>query len=199
MNKLNQKTLILAYQFLKQRRFGIFMRTIELDLMAEMQCSNGQTLEQLSKNQAVMLVFLRHFGCSFCREALHEISKIYDETLAEGTQIVFVHMTDYATAKPYFEKYNFKDAIQISDLDCKYYADFGLVKKGGKQLLGLSSFVRGFQSTVLQGHGLWAALGDGFQMPGVFLIQDSEVKSSFIHQEPSDRPNYDALRKCCII
>jgi peroxiredoxin len=175
------------------------MIPIENDLMAEMYCNTGQSIKEMSDNQAIMLVFLRHFGCSFCREALNEISKMYDDVLADGTKIVFVHMTDFATAKPYFEKYNIRDAIQISDVDCKFYTAFGLVKARGKQLLGLTSFVRGFQSTVLQGHGGWTALGDGFQMPGVFLIQDGEVKSSFIHQEPSDRPNYDELRKCCAI
>ncbi len=175
------------------------MKIIEEDLMAEMQCSNGQSLKDMSENQAIMLVFLRHFGCSFCRQALNEISKMYDSVLSEGTEIVFVHMTDFETAKPYFEKYNIRNAIQISDIQCKFYAAFGLIKAGGKQLLGLSSFVRGFQATVLEGHGTWTALGDGFQMPGVFLIQDNEIKASFIHQEPSDRPNYEELRKCCTI
>jgi hypothetical protein len=35
--------------------------------------------------------------------------------------------------------------------------------------------------------------GDGFQMPGVFLIQGDEILNSFVHESAADRPNYIEL------
>ncbi len=37
----------------------------------------------------MLLVFLRHFGCSFCREALDRVSKVQDQLRAHGVQPVF--------------------------------------------------------------------------------------------------------------
>jgi hypothetical protein len=40
-------------------------------------------------------------------------------------------------------------------------------------------------------------LGDGFQMPGVFVIREGEVREHFIHRLASDRPDYAKLVECC--
>jgi hypothetical protein len=36
-------------------------------------------------------------------------------------------------------------------------------------------------------------------MPGVFVIQNGEIRESFIHQLSSDRPDYEELLKCCVM
>ena len=40
----------------------------------EMKTNAGRTVAEISDNQPAMIIFLRHFGCTFCREALAEIS-----------------------------------------------------------------------------------------------------------------------------
>ncbi|MEL6124100.1 MAG: AhpC/TSA family protein, partial [Bacteroidota bacterium] len=40
-------------------------------------------------------------------------------------------------------------------------------------------------------------IGDGFQMPGVFLVENGMVKERYIHKRASDRPNYAGLISCC--
>lgn len=64
---------------------------------------------------------------------------------------------------------------------------------------GLQSWIRGFSAGVIEGHGVGPQLGDGFQMPGVFVIYNNEVQGSFIHKLASDRPDYLKLAKCCEI
>ena len=174
-------------------------KNFEPEILEDMMTNTGQSLSQMSMDQPIMLVFLRHFGCSFCREALDELSKKKEKYEADGTKIVFVHMTENHFAKSFFDKYNIANPIHISDPSCKYYAAFGLTKASPKQLLGFSSFIRGFQATLVEGHGMGGPLGDGFQMPGVFLLFENEIKASFVHQVPSDRPDYEELRKCCVI
>ncbi len=160
--------------------------------------NNGKSLLQLSSEQPVMLVFLRHFGCTFCRAALAEISARKDEFESTGTSIVFVHMSDESTAGKYFNRYKLSHPIHIADPECRFYEAFGLVKGSFNQLFGLNVWIKGFQEGVVQGHGIGIKqLGDGFQMPGVFLIMDGEVREQYIHKSASDKPDYAKLINCC--
>lgn len=170
---------------------------VDLSVLESMVTNQGRALSTLSRQQPVLLVFLRHFGCTFCREALSDIARERDRIEQTGSRIVFVHMTDKEVAERYFQRYNLQGAEHISDPDCTFYAAFGLMKGTFNQLFGLQSWIRGFSAGVLDGHGVGPQLGDGFQMPGVFVIQDGTLKQSFIHKLASDRPNYVELIRCC--
>ncbi|MCB0620803.1 MAG: AhpC/TSA family protein [Saprospiraceae bacterium] len=169
------------------------------ELLREMTTNTGEDLYKFSYRQPVMLVFLRHFGCIFCREALADISKRRASIEEQGTQIVFVHMSENAIAERYFQRYDLDGALHISDPECRYYAAFGLTKGTFTQLFGLQVWMRGFTAGVINGHGVGSQLGDGFQMPGVFIIREGEVREEFIHKLASDRPDYEELVKCCAI
>ena len=170
---------------------------IDLQMLSEMVTNRGNTLKELSEEQPVLLVFLRHFGCTFCREALADISKERARIEATGVKIVFVHMTDDALADRYFNRYSLENATHISDPDQKFYKSFGLLKGNFNQLFGLQSWIRGFSAGVVSGHGVGPQLGDGFQMPGVFVIHKNAIIERFIHKLASDRPDYLELAKCC--
>jgi peroxiredoxin len=172
---------------------------IELDVLAEMVTNEGSTIKEVSEQQPILLVFLRHFGCTFCREALADIAKERTNIEAMGAKLIFVHMTDNSTAERYFNRYNLGEAVHISDPEKKFYQGFGLLKGNFNQLFGLQSWIRGFSAGVVEGHGVGAQLGDGFQMPGIFVISQGEIKESFIHKLASDRPDYLELAKCCRI
>jgi hypothetical protein len=58
------------------------------------------------------------------------------------------------------------------------------------QLFGWRVWLRGFQAGIMKGHGVGMLVGDGFQMPGVFLLFHGEVINAYIHQNASDRPDY---------
>ena len=168
-------------------------------LLGEMQTNEGEMLLTLSQNRPVLLVFLRHFGCTFCREALADISKERQYIEDMGIKIVFVHMTDDTIAERYFNRYGLEGTTHISDPEKRFYQGFGLIKGNFNQLFGLQSWIRGFSAGVVSGHGIGPQLGDGFQMPGVFVIYKGKVEESFIHKLASDRPDYVELAKCCEI
>lgn len=170
---------------------------LEMSIMPNMITNTGESLSELSYRKPILLVFLRHFGCTFCREALADIAKRRSSIEEMGTQIVFVHMTNNEVAERYFNRYDLEGAVHISDPECIYYREFGLLKGTFTQLFGLQSWIRGFKVGVLDGQGVGPQLGDGFQMPGVFMIIDGEVKEQFIHKLASDRPDYLKLVQCC--
>ena len=157
----------------------------------------GRTIAELSDSQPVMIIFLRHFGCTFCREALAEISLKRENIAASGTKLIFVHMADQETAEQYFTRYNLEGVEDVSDPDCNFYALFGLVKGKVTQLMGLRVWMRGFQAGVVEGHGLGKLMGDSFQMPGIFLLQNRIIRDQYIHKLSSDKPDYEKLTECC--
>jgi peroxiredoxin len=159
--------------------------------------NSESSLYDLSQESAVLVVFLRHFGCSFCREAIDDIAKKRKDFEERGLRIVMVHMSPtQKTAEQFFKKYKLMPVDHISDQECAVYRAFGLGKGTPKQLFGLMNWIRGFQATVVEGHGFdfhGVDIGDGFQMPGVFVIQNGEIKNSYIHNNAWDRPDYEAI------
>ncbi|PHI20075.1 alkyl hydroperoxide reductase [Lewinellaceae bacterium SD302] len=169
-------------------------------ILADVNTDRGRSIKSLSNQQPVLLVFLRHFGCTFCREALADLADIKSEIAETGTQLVMVHMSDAKTAQSYFQRYRLENVEHISDPSCSLYRAFGLTKGTPRQLFGLQSWIRGFEAGVMQGHGVGPQLGDGFQMPGVFVVTNGEVKASYVHELASDRPGYlDLVKECCQI
>jgi hypothetical protein len=51
----------------------------------------GQTLAQMSHERPVLLVALRHFGCTFCRETLAQLATDRAELESRGVRIAVLH------------------------------------------------------------------------------------------------------------
>ncbi len=173
------------------------MYDFEQKEMTDIIVSDGNSLGELSIDNPILLIFLRHFGCTFCREALLDISERREQIENEGVKVVFVHMSDTAMAEQYFKRFNLEGSLHICDPACDLYQQFGLVKGKFRQLFGLNVFIRGFEAGVMKGLGIGKAIGDSFQMPGVFVIKNGEIRESFIHKQASDRPDYEAMAQCC--
>ncbi len=152
----------------------------------------GKTLAELAEEAGVLVVFLRHAGCTFCREAIADIAAIKDELLAASIAPVFVHMGD-ETAVGKFEKHGLQDASRFSDPGRQLYREFELEIGSLGQLFGPHTFIRGIKAAILDGHGFGVLEGNGLQMPGVFLIRNGEIVTAYRHQAASDRPDYTAL------
>jgi peroxiredoxin len=175
------------------------MELVDDALLSLMQTQKGENVFEISKNQPVFLVFLRHFGCQFCREAMDELSKLLPALEKENMRLVFVHMSDHKIAEEYFKKFNLPGVSHVSDPTCHFYTAFGLIKGTITQLFGLQSWFRGFSVQAKFGAEMGKHLGDSFQMPGAFVVSGGKIRDSFVHKLPSDRPDYKKLLACCEI
>ncbi|MBV6441296.1 MAG: hypothetical protein EPGJADBJ_02978 [Saprospiraceae bacterium] len=159
--------------------------------------NSGETVAQIADEQPVLLVFLRFFGCSFCREAISDITRRRKKLEARGLRIILVHMAPrQETAEKFFKKYKLFPIDHISDPEKRFYRAFGLGRGTPQQLFGLMNWIRGFQAAVIEGHGASyqnEELGDGFQMPGVFVLYKGEIRNSFIHRYAHDRLDYEEI------
>ena len=173
--------------------------SLETNNLKQIRTYSGSSLYDLSYDSPILLVFLRHFGCTFCREAMADLRERKAEIRAMGASIVLVHLSDDETAKDYFEKYGLSDVEFITDPEAKHYAEFGLLKGSFNQLFGLKTWMRTIESTVVKRHGGSKPIGDGFQMPGVFMLHEGRIKERFVHKYISDRPDYADLVGCCVV
>ncbi|WP_437188177.1 redoxin domain-containing protein [Planctomicrobium sp. SH668] len=152
--------------------------------------STGQTLQQLSAGRKLLLVFLRHSGCTFCREALNDLKTGLKYLQENGIELACVHMSSEEKGDRVFEKAGLNGVPRRSDPEQRLYVAFGIKQGTASQLLGPSILWEGFQSAILRGYGFGLWDGNGFRMPGLFLLQDGVVIGSYSYKNASERPDY---------
>ena len=163
-----------------------------IDALAAHPTSRGVNLVEHSRTKPVLLVFLRHFGCTFCREAARDVAD--NRAAIEGVaDIAFVHMGSATQAGSFFSKYGLADAHHVSDPDRDLYRAFELHRGNLAQLFGPNVWIRGFRAGIVNGHWVGKLVGDGFQMPGIFRIEDGRVAAAHRHASAADRPDYAAF------
>ncbi len=161
----------------------------DLDL-EKYQTQTGETLAELSGQKPILLILLRHLGCTFCRETLADIAAQRREIEDAGAQIVFVHMGQDQSTRYLFERYRLDDIPRISDPGASLYKALGLERASFMQIYGPGMWRYTVQSILLDGHGMGQIVGDRFQMPGAFLLKDGHFVGGFRHQRISDHPDY---------
>ncbi len=151
----------------------------------------GMSLRELSRQQPVLLVFLRHSGCTFCRETLSDLADQRRDIESSGVSIALVHMGE-DRPQSLLLKYGLTDLHCYHDPFSQLYEAFGLTLGSFRQLLGAKVWFRGF-AAILAGHGIGQLDGNGFRMPGAFVIDNGEVVRAYRHRSAADRPNYMRL------
>jgi hypothetical protein len=156
----------------------------------DFQLSTGETLGEASKSRVLVLVFLRHFGCTFTRQILRGLEDIQRNASSHNAELVLVHMLKNGDEIRYLARHS--DVTRIADPKCELYRAFGLGKGGLLELFGPRIWWFGFLS-IYKGCGAGLLAGEGRQMPGAFLFYDGEIVSSQRARSASDLPDLEAL------
>ena len=164
---------------------------IDSALLGAYTSQTGQTLAALAE-RPLFLVFLRHFGCTFCREAVADLSEKRQAIEAKGAPLAFVHLGTEEKAQWFFKPYGLLDVPRLSDPEGHLYQAFGLLRAELRQYLNSESIVRMLHAW-FRGHFVGFPAGDIERMPGAFLIDRGEIQKAFRHRLVSDRPDYLAL------
>jgi hypothetical protein len=170
---------------------------VSQEILAAAKTQTGESLDQLSRQAPVLVVFLRHCGCTFAREAITDLAAQRLAIDAAGTIVVFVHMFDDAHGKALVEKRGFPDALRIHDPEQKLYQAFQLPRGSVWQLIGPGIWWRAIKA-IFGGHGIGIPNGDVRQLPGVFLLHNGKIVKAFRGQSSADRPDYAEMAHCPI-
>ena len=150
-----------------------------------------------SLNEPALVVLLRSFGCTFCREAMSDVAAVKRSIRDAGAQIAFVHGATAAEAEPWFKKYGLDDVTTVSDPGLAHYRAFGLGRTSTQALVDPRVWTRGAACAL--SHGFGAQTTEMMrQLPGVFVVQRDRVLAEFRHSSPADRPDYLALIRSAI-
>jgi len=90
-------------------------------VFASIHTESGANLLELAEASPVLLVFLRHFGCSFCRQAISDVAELKNELDRREVRPVFVHLGTPERAKPFFNYYGIGDVERVSDPEAAVY------------------------------------------------------------------------------
>lgn len=162
-------------------------------LLSETQTESGESLLALSEASPLLMVFLRHFGCTFCREAVSDIVKRREYLQKRKVRPVFIHMSSEAEAEEFFKSHGAATIDRVSDPDRNLYRAFDLERGSLVQLLAPRVWIRGFWTALVKGHGFGGLKGDAFQMPGVFLVSEGKILRDFRAPTPADHPHYESM------
>jgi hypothetical protein len=160
--------------------------------LASIHTESGVSLLALTKTSPVLLVFLRHFGCSFCRQAISDIAELRGELDRRGVRPVFVHLGTPERAKPFFDYYGIGDVERVSDPEAVVYQLplFALPRIHPMLTLFQPSVWMGWLKGALFKHGIGAIKEDGHQMQGIFFLKGSKIVRQFRYRTIADEPNY---------
>lgn len=153
---------------------------------------HSDSLAALSRDKPRLVVFLRHAGCTFCRQALADLARDRAKIEHAGTGIVLVHMQTDADAAELFGKYGLADVPRISDPERHLYEAFELQRGSLMQVAGPAVWLKGFVS-LLTGSLPGIPNADVFQLPGTFLVHNGQVVRASRNQNSADRPDYCEL------
>jgi hypothetical protein len=160
--------------------------------LASIQTESGASLLALTEESPVLLIFLRHFGCSFCRMTISQIGELRAELTARHVRPVFVHLGTSEIARAHFDFYGLSDVERINDPEAAIYrsAVFALGRQSPWwQLVNPVVWFAWLKGTIFK-YGIGKIEGDGSQMPGVFFLKGPKIVRKFLYKNISDQPNW---------
>jgi len=146
------------------------------------------TLEDLAKDRGVALVFLRHFGCIFCRYQVAQLRP------AKDLPIVFICMESPQEAAAFRAKSRSPHHF-LSDPQRVLHVRFGVKRGAGRQLVNLNSFKQGLRA-MGKGSFQGKATSDPTQL-SASVVLDREGKPAWTHLavEAGDIVSPEVLRE----
>lgn len=164
------------------------------NVVGEFRSNRDTTLLELSSTSPTLVVFLRHAGCTFCRETLAELRRNRKAIEATGTTLAIVHMGSPMDGTLMLQPYELDGVHRFSDPKCDLYKAFGLERGTARQLFGPSVVRRGLE-VALRGHGIGLLKGDGFRMSGTFVLTRGKIEGAYRSTTAADVVDYLRMAK----
>jgi hypothetical protein len=160
--------------------------------LASIHTESGACLLTLVEKSPVLLVFLRHFGCAFCRQAISDVAELRGELDKRGVRPVFVHLGTPERAKPFFDYYGIGDVERVSDPEAAVYRHpvFEVERKNAFLAVLPPAVWIGWLKGAFFKHGMGVIKEDAGQMPGLVFLKGPKIVRRFRYRTMADEPNY---------
>jgi len=131
----------------------------------------GSLRDQLAPD-GTLLVFLRHFGCIFCRETVADLREVAEKD-PEFPKVLFFFEGTPTEGRAFLRRY-WPRAHAVADPRKRFYEAFGVERGGLRQTLGPAVWGAARRARA-KGLSQGPRAGDVWRMPGVFLVRDGAV------------------------
>ncbi len=148
-------------------------------------------LSAMWQRQPIVLVFVRHSGCTFCRTQAAELRDEYPAIQAAGADVVLVTMDDPKSLQTLKQQLKLPFAC-LGDPQQAAYRAYQCPRGSLWAVAGPAMWGRAIKSVFKQGFG--AIRGDAMQLPGSFVIDRSGViRFAYRSRQSADWAAVDAL------
>jgi peroxiredoxin len=136
----------------------------------------------------LVVMFMRHFGCAFCREHLNEMGRAFGDFKQAGADIVAVFQYDAQSTQKFCDGRKVPFDC-LGDPDRAAYAEVSLQRGNPAQIVNPKVALRALGAAR---HGVFAGPprgGDVAQLPGTFVVdRDGRVVLAHYNSSSSDNP-----------
>jgi hypothetical protein len=146
----------------------------------------GRLRDQLGP-EATLFVFLRHFGCIFCRETVEDLRRASEGT-RDAVPVLFFAQATVDEARAFFEAH-WPQARVVADPSGTFYAAFHVGRGTLRELFGpgIASRAREAQTKgIRQG----PRGQDPWRMPGLFVVEGGAIVGQHQFRHAGDHPDF---------
>ncbi|CCW33910.1 Peroxiredoxin [Chthonomonas calidirosea] len=143
-----------------------------------------------------LFVFLRHFGCPFCVELVHQLRQAKDQFIGANVQVALITLGTPERTQNFCQQQRL-DApfICLSDPTREAYRAFALGRASLAQFTTSHVISSAFRA-MLHKHFSLLPQGDPFQMPGVFLVDhQGTIRYAHYYNDIADNPTISELQE----
>ncbi|MGH0036611.1 MAG: SelL-related redox protein [Myxococcota bacterium] len=137
-----------------------------------------------------LLVFLRHFGCIFCRETLADMRAVA-ESDARFPRPLFFFQGSATEGRAFLRRY-WPSLRAVADPEAEIYEAFGIARGHVVQMLRPAVWSARSRAEA-KGHRNGERSGDIWRMPGVYLARGPEIVWAHEYRHVADHPDYGVI------
>jgi hypothetical protein len=141
-------------------------------------------------SRPTLLIFLRHFGCMFCRETVQELRKLVAER-PDYPPILFFYMGTRVEGEAFFRQ-RWPSARAVPDAEKRFYDAFGMRHGNLIEVYGPEVW---FCVVRAASKGITPAVPkqDQWMLPGMFLVNGDRILWQHEYRHAGDHPNFRAI------
>ena len=137
-----------------------------------------------------LLVFLRHFGCVFCRETVADLRAIAEDH-PRFPPVLFFFIGSPTEGRAFMRRY-WPGARAVADPDKRIYAAFEMGRGNLLQMFGPGVWA-GNRRARAKGNTQGKRSGDIWMMPGCFLVDGPRVLWAHEYAHAADQPDFTSI------
>jgi len=149
----------------------------------------GSLRDQLVSAET-LLVFLRHFGCIFCRELVGDLRKATTE-IDNFPDVLFFFQGTPTEGRAFLRR-DWPNARAVADPELEFYERFGVRQASYLEALGPAVFAAGRRARK-KGYEGGSRSGDIWRMPGIFAVDRERVIWSHRPRHAADHPDFSEI------